>query len=307
MAPCKSICFSAFLAFVHVSAHAADPAYSADLLAQGQAGIAASENNLALLTNPGLVALDERYDFGVSGQIGPVGATQIGVSVVDAKTSKFLSLGFFYVGDKSESPPTVDLLPGWVVPGEAVANVRREHNMALTVGTDAFDRRLSFGITGALSIYNHDLQGKGTTGNLDAGIGFDATHWLVLATTARNLLPIDNAGGMPLNTGVGAKVHGRKSSLLADGSWTPEDENPWSAGGGVQQNLGDYTKARLGFRYDGPQQRQDITAGLGLGNDAGGFDFGVAIPVDGREDVVKEMVWGVSLTFAAPDLGDPPG
>jgi len=38
-----------------------------------------------------------------------------------------------------------------------------------------------------------------------------------------------------------------------------------------------------------------------------GFDFGVAVPVEGRDDIVGSTIWSVSLLLVAPDLGDAPG
>ncbi|NCG17620.1 MAG: hypothetical protein GWP91_01210 [Rhodobacterales bacterium] len=305
MPPCKSIYGSVFLAFVAASAHAADPSYSADLLGQGQAGIAASANNLALLSNPGLVALDERYEFGVSGQLGGYGATQIAVSAVDAKTAKNLALGVSYIGDKSEVEPTVNLLPGWLIPGETIANIRREHNFALILGTNALNNAVSFGLGGAFSLYAHDLEGRGMTGNLDAGMGAHLTRWLILGATGRNLIPIDNAGAMPLTGGMGLKFHSDRTSLLMDGSWQDEAKVPWIAGGGIEQAVGEYPKVRLGYRYDGPTRRQDLTGGFGVRSPEGGFDLGIAVPVDGRTDIFNGVIWSASLTFEAPDLGDP--
>ena len=186
------------LAFLHAPARAAEVVHSADLAGMGGASVAASESNAALTANPSLIALHRRYDLHAHGRLGYDSRGEWGVSAVDARTSRHVALGVIYYGDRSHPELRTSELPGWTEPGVTPSNVKRHHNIVAALAFPLFERRLSFGLSGTVSFFDHDRQGTGSTGNLDAGFGWHATEWLVLGVSGRNLLPIDGIGELPL-------------------------------------------------------------------------------------------------------------
>ena len=207
MQRCKPVFIAGFMAFFHAPAHAAEGVVAANQAAMGGAAAAASEDNSAITVNPGLLSLHERYDLHGHFQYGPSAVSRWGASVVDSRTSKWLTMGFYYAGDRGNPPIATADLPGWTLPGETPTNFLRHHNLTLGAATHGFDRRLGVGLSGTWAIFNHDLQGRGSTGNVDVGVGTRPTEWLDVGVAGRNLVPIDDIGVLPMTVVGGTRFH----------------------------------------------------------------------------------------------------
>ena len=309
MQRCKPVFVAGFLAFFHAPSQAAEGVVAANLGAMGGAAAAASEDNAAITVNPGLLALHERYDLHGHFQYGPSAVSQWGASVVDSRTSKWLTLGFYYAGDRGNPPIRTEDLPGWTLPGETPTNLRRHHNLTMGAATHAFQRRLSFGLSGTWAIFNHDLQGSGSTGNMDAGIGARPTDWLDLGVAGRNLVPVDDIGVLPMTFVGGARVHGRPGALLADVEWREEvtRNSPITVAAGGEVLIREAACVRAGWRLDGPLNEHRLTTGVAATGPAGSLDLAFELPVAPQGPTIDGLSFIVSVHLAAPKAEDPVG
>ena len=151
-------------------AFGAEDPLGADALAMGSSAIALSRSNAVTAVNPGLLGLEQRYDFEGSFVYGPGKGTHWMGAAVDGRTSSAVGLGFIYSGDVYETAPRTPELPGWTESGEDIENVKRFHDFTLGMAIPMFQRRLALGFNGNLSLANHDLAGKSTDGNGDVGL-----------------------------------------------------------------------------------------------------------------------------------------
>jgi len=210
-----------------------------------------------------------------------------------------------YQGDRAHPELRMSELPGWTEPGVVPTNIKRHHDFTLAAATHAFRRRLSIGMSGVLSMYNHDRQGQGTTGNMDFGLAAHASRWLVLGAAGRNLLPIEGVGEFPLTAVGGFRVHGQAGALAADVEWEDAATVPWSLCGGVERRVGRVPVVRAGWRWEGPERSHRFTTGFGAQGPEGSLDFGALIPVGPDEPTLGSTTWMFSMQLVAPTMDDP--
>ena len=157
--------------------------------AMGQAGSANATDNSAITMNPATMALAQRYE--IQGHLwitkGP--DTSFAVGVTDSKTS-LVALGLVYQRMRFEGGDDSREWPGWVTSGSDYAQRKRFDTVTLAAAVPVLDRRLAFGINGTLAGYNHDVQGKGVTGNIDVGITGRPVDFFNIGIVGRNLLPV---------------------------------------------------------------------------------------------------------------------
>lgn len=323
MRGCKPWLAASITAFVQLTAQAAEVVVPANLAGSGGTAMAVPEDNASITANPGLLGLEDRYDL--HGQIayGPDGLVRWAASAADARTSKWLDLGFHYSGSKGNPPPVNQELPGWSVVGEEVTNRQQFHQFALAAGGGVLDHRLAFGLGGTLVIYDHEHLGGGSMADLDAGIGIRAAEWLDFGLAGRNLIPlesddtnlpaterslVDRGSLLPMTFGVGANLHGKPGALLADGEWRPTEENlPIVVAAGGELPLGAMPRLRAGWRYEGPAEQHQVTAGLGAIDQAGSFDVAARVPVGAGQPTFDGLSFLLSVTLHAPTADDPTG
>ncbi|MEQ1506907.1 MAG: hypothetical protein ABMB14_32065 [Myxococcota bacterium] len=176
--------------FLASAASAADVGTGANLLGMGGVGAAASHDNAAITLNPGLLALEDRYDFQGQFAYGPDAGLHWGFSAADARGGDHkLAGGFSYTGDVYAPPLTVDDLPGWVIEGEEIPNRRRQHEFALGLAIPFAGRRVAVGLSGNLGLFDFDRGGNGAAFDLDAEVGWRPVQPLTLGLSARNVVP----------------------------------------------------------------------------------------------------------------------
>lgn len=301
LGPMLMVCFAPLN-----GAWALDTAHTADTFAMGSVGVAHPRTNASVGLNPGLLAISRRYDIEAAYGGGPTGVRQWSVSAVDSRSSLRWAGGFSYGFDRSEPDATIDDLPGWVIGGGEPSNVRRRHDLAFSGGVNAFQRRLSVGVTGNLNVYNHDLQGEGSQWDIHAGVGARPLEPWWLGVSVRNMLSGRRAIDRPLEVVGGSYVEPvDRLSLAADFGWTeasgPQSPDFFFAGAGAEWAL-DAGALRTGWRWTGDSDVHFATAGFGLGSREGMLSYGVSVPVAGLQGALglADTVHMVSIHIQAP-------
>lgn len=278
------------------AAHAAPDLVGADRVAMGSASLAAHDNNAAITTNPGLLALTDRYDFSAQLGIGP--GMHWGATAMDGRTAENVAMGFTYAGDRYEPALAVDELPGWTVPGDDIPNMKREHDFALALSGALAEDRVAFGVGGHLAVYDNDRNGKGTTGNVDVGVGLRPTDFLTVGVAGNNLVPLDVLGDRPMRVGTGVMLHGAPAAIEVDGGWVASDEGaPFFLDAGTELRPG-AARLRVGGRYDGPTATPAVTGGVGIAGEGGALEYGIEVPLGGAGPIAH--VFGVRFGAPAP-------
>lgn len=292
------------LLLASAAALAADVVQGANTAAMGGVGVAAPSDNAAITLNPGLIGLVERFDFHAHFRLGPTGDLQWAATAIDSRTSERFGAGFAYSGDRYDPPLTNNELPGWSLPGEELANRRRQDDFTLGLGVPLLGRRLSLGASVLFSRFNHDRDGKGSTADVHVGIGVRPVEWLTVGAGIRNLAPIPSPQDRPLSWVAGARLEATRAAIEGNvwSSTDPLAPSSWSiaAGGEVSPTVG--TRVRLGMFRDGPLQRTRLTAGFGLVSErGGGLDYALMVPVAGQELRPGTLVHQIAVRFSAPD------
>ena len=314
---CKPIVASLFLAFVHGAAAAASPVLDAAQAGMGGTAAAASLENAAMTTNPSLIGLHRRYDFSGHARFGYDAATEWGVSAVDGRTSNWITMGLLYRGYKAHPTLTTSDLPGWSIPGATPSNIKRRHDVILALAGHVFQDRLAFGLSGTVLFYDHDRQGQGSTGNMDAGLSAHATRFLVLGVAGRNLLPVEGSGDLPMSGVAGFRLYGDPGTIRADLEWQDLNQDPWYSSGknaspwtgavGLERRFGNVTALRGGYRWSGPDGNMHrVTTGLGLMGPEGSIEFGAMIPVGPNEPTLRSTAVLMTINLQAPDMDQVP-
>lgn len=281
--------------FTPVWAAASPDVVGADSVGMGSTSVAAFDSNAAITTNPGLLALTDRYDFSAQFGIGP--GLHWAATGMDGRTAEDFSLGFSYSGDRYEPTLSVEELPGWVEPNTDVANMKRSHDLALAGSGSLADDTIAFGVGGHISLYNHDRNGKGTTGNVDAGIGYRPVEALTLGLAGNNLVPIDPLRDRPLRIAAGVRLDGKPAALEVDGGWVQEEDGvPVFLDAGAEARPGS-ARLRAGGRYYGPTGVPSVTGGIGVAGDGGAIEYGIDIPLGPDGGPIAHVV---GVRFGAP-------
>jgi len=305
MIPCKRLSFF-FLSTLYAPIALASPAgeaVGAEALAMGGAAAASPDDNSAVTLNPATIALSERYDLHGLFRYGPGAGLHWGATIVDSRTSKHLAAGLAYTGTRFDGPLVPGEMAGWKLPGVPVPNEKRVHDITFALAVPLLDRRLSLGVNGNVSRYDHDRFGEGTAFNTDFGLALRPVDWLVFSAVGRNLLPLDHFGDRPFgllgalrlqDDGIGA--------VEVDVEWVDLEADRrigWAAG--AAKTLGKSAVLRAGFRDDVLRERQDVTFGFSLRGGNASITWGAAVPLGMGGDTLKGMVNQVGITFDMPD------
>lgn len=299
----SSLMRSAFLApalFVAVGAAHATDVVSAQLAGIGGASLADPRDNSGITVNPATLSLIERYDIQGMFVGGPSGDLRWNASAVDGRTSKLLSFGLAYNGGILSTAFHPSELPGWVPSDETPVNSRQIHDITFGLAAPFFDRKLSIGLNGTLSIFKGDYVGSGVTGNIDLGAATRPVEWVTVGFVARNLLPIADQADIPTALALGVRG-GKEDMILAavDAQVRTEQvvTSPWSVRAGLEGTI-KFAKLRAGWDWDGDRGWHQISWGLGLGDiKIGSIDYAMQIPLTGSAFVFADVTHTVSLTI----------
>ncbi|MFT4624633.1 MAG: hypothetical protein ACI8PZ_003292 [Myxococcota bacterium] len=285
-------------------AFAADDAPTARSSAMGASRVALPHDNATVAASPGLAGLYDRFDIHAAGGLGPSGGLHWSASAIDSHTSKFIAIGFAYAGDRYEPEFRASELPGWTPKRIEPTNVKRYHDLSLVAGLPLLNRRMCIGVGGTWSMYNHDAQGQGASGDLDVGIGANPVDDLTLAVVAEHLLPGDPTGDRPFGVAGGA-AYGNTGPVIAtaEAGWTDGVASPWSFGGGLEGVAGG-GRVRAGARHNGPAIGPStwVTWGVAIANESSEFGYAMRIPTDAGSDTARSIVHTLGIQFAAPRI-----
>jgi hypothetical protein len=286
-----------------LSARAAEVG-GARVVGMGDADIAAADDNAAITASPGVLGLQERYDFSGMFRAGPTGDLQWGAAIMDSHTTPSVAFGLAYVGGITDPPIGSDELPGWKLADGDVSDLRHDNQFTASIAAPLWERRISIGLSGDLLFYHRDVTGSGTTGNLALGAGFAPFPALVIGLVGRDLIPVHGPATVPATVGVGVRgIEKKWGAVEADGVWHPE-VHAFDVSGGLEAKLG-YARVRVGARSLGALDERQLTWGLGAEGESASFEYGMVIPV-GPAFSTNALEHVVSLRVGAPDLDKEP-
>ena len=111
-----------------------DDVVGANILGMGGASAAHPADNSAITVNPGVIALESRYDISALFGYGPTQDVGWGMSVSDSQTNEWIGFGASYYGSIFDPPFRNDELPGWSPVGVDPINMKRTHTVGVGVG-----------------------------------------------------------------------------------------------------------------------------------------------------------------------------
>lgn len=289
-------------------AYAGDEGLGANLIAMGSVGAAASRDNAAISVNPGLLALHARYDIQGQAQYGPYKGLHWGVSGMDARTSKILALGIAYKGDSSNPPLAEVDMPGWWEPDTEIPNRKRYHDVAASFGVPLLDRRLSLGLGGNFSYFDHDRQGDGWTLDGHAGVGIKPVEPLVFGLSLRNFVhtrldrPLAVRGGVrfaPSVVALEANVEWKDTDTVGMPLW-------FGAGADLPVPVAEgQLHIRAGYNREASAGVNSLSAGIGFEERGAVIEYGLSVPVIGDLSF-EDTIHALQIRFSTAPEGAPP-
>ena len=271
---------------------------SAELSAMGGGAVAEPSDAIVLRTNPGAIALVERYEATLQADFGPAADKRWGALVVDAKTNARVGFGIGYQGGQT-NPPFLDAeLPPFTVTGQDPVNTKDRHEIVAGLGVNLLDRRLSFGASGDVRIYDDAWQGKGVTGNLALGVAAQPIPEITVGASVRDVIPMTAAPDRPLRFDVGVRGDLPAGGDVVGMAFSAQGQLGWVDNGqpGAQQLRASLCAVgslrgislRTGWAWDGDDARWADTlgrsghsarVGVGFATGAGTFDYALVVPV----------------------------
>lgn len=281
-------------------AMAADRVEGSETLATGHNAVANPLSNSAVSANPAAIAVVERYDFSFAAAYGQRGL-HWNVAASDSRTSDAVAFGLTYSGDRFNPPLQTWELPGWSVPGQAVTNEKRNHDLGAALAVPMFGRKLSIGIGGSVSFFNHARQGDGRSGNMSGGITLHPQEDLVIGVSARNVLPLDDPNqDRPMEI-LGGLYLGdvRVGALTLEGGVRPEREHLLVLGAGGEAAVSEGVYLRGGWRLE--DGAHELTFGGAAGTEQASLGLAFGLPTD---SLLRPVDWTVclSLRVEGPDF-----
>jgi hypothetical protein len=276
----------------------ADDHATAPIAAMGGASVADPVDLTTIRTNPAAVGLSERYDVQGLFAYGADRSMRWGAAIADGRTNDHLSFGLSYMGGITFPGFLPAELPPYAITDEEPINKKQRHDIALAASVPVLDRRLAFGLVGNVTFFNQAWNGKGTTGNLGAGIAAHPIDQLTIGFSARDILPIKDQPDLPATLTLGAR--GGVDEIFigtAEADFRLEDTggSRWNARVGLQGAI-QAARIRAGYVWQGDALRHVVTWGLGAASSAGSIDYAMQIPANLPGMKFGDVVHTISLT-----------
>lgn len=237
----------------------------------GQAYTGVAEGTSAMYFNPGGVASKMMYQAEGLYEYTPTGSV-LNASIIDSKTNPDVAAGIAYSyhfgnGDHSG-------LSG--------------HDVRLAIALPALPERISIGVAGRYMNVKQDIPDEGSVEllngfTLDAGALFRVSEMVQLGVAGKNLLDICNKAATcstiaPTTVAGGLSIGDNKSFVVAldggaDLTSDPDSVHPFFQGG-VEYFAGGVVPLRVGYQRLQVDERNMLTAGLGLRLKTAGIDAG---------------------------------
>jgi hypothetical protein len=275
-------------------------------LAEAGTALARGQNNVGIVSNPGLLGLESRYSLSGFGQLGPQDRRGWGVSALDSTTSDFYALGLSYSGSTEEPSLSDEDLPGWTPSGKTPDNVKRHHDITMAIGVPILQRFLSVGAHVDWALYDHDQQGTGSVADVGLGLAGRPTAWLTLGVALRNLWSGDPLGDHPLGAGGGAQAAWKHGGLNLESTWDVYQDSPGVALGG---HLGTPKwRVHAGWRQsDLSQSHQAASTGLSYHAPTLTLAYGLSAPLGDDDMSGWTHMLGLQIPMSVPGAEGPNG
>lgn len=279
----KPIAIAALAIAFATQAEAGEDVHGARTASMGSAAAADPSDDSAVTVNPSLLGLTERYDGDFQLRVGGPDLITVGGSAVDSRTASPVAFGLTYQFSKRNPPLTEDDLPGWVPLDEDPTNFQNTHLMAAGLAVPVLDRKLSFGVSGTVLIWNHEHQGSGIAHDYDVGIAAAPFEALSIGVTGRNLVPFPSVPvDMDPSILGGVSLHGAVGALAVDGEYRLDPTAaPFALRAGAELTPGS-GRLRAGFRSEGGSDSW-LTWGFGAQNDTSAVEYGMSLPLSGLD------------------------
>lgn len=174
----------AFLALLLSWGAQAQTPFSTEQIGMGGVGVARTDssgfrNGAAMVLEPGFFSYSEvRWGQGFS----------LGQAMREVRPDTAVGASFGYTWGKSNLPPTLDEMPGWIAPGEALTNARESREFRGAGGVRLLGGRLGLGIGGRYVRDDSELGGEQSHTQVDVSAAGILAQGVSLAVGARNLI-----------------------------------------------------------------------------------------------------------------------
>jgi hypothetical protein len=174
----------AFLALLLSGGAQAQTPFSAEQIGMGGAGVARTDssgfrNGAAMVLAPGFYTYSE---------IGWGQGFSLGQAMREVRPDTAVGASFGYTWGKSNLPPTLDEMPGWIEPGELLTNARTSREFRGAGGVRLLGGRLGLGIGGRYVQDDSELGGEQSQAQVDVSAAGILAEGVSLALGAKNLI-----------------------------------------------------------------------------------------------------------------------
>lgn len=287
-----------WLAALAPAAHAADPIASGDF-ASGSTGRANPRSLSAIITSPGVIALDRQYTIGGSARFGPQKTRSFQAGASDSVTGP-VALGLMWAGEWSSPPIPDDELPGWRIPDADTENPTEQSTIGGALGGAFAQRKVGVGIGVSYHRYKSFYRDASGVVDLSAGVSGKLGDQVVVAAAVRDLLPSTDFTGAPLTIEGGLRWGPSPWFAIEADLWADMvslDAPALGVGVGGVAWAAKTVPIRLGYTRDGVEDLDVLTAGVGAGSDKGSLEYAFGLPLGGIDENVGALgTWhGLSL------------
>jgi hypothetical protein len=277
----------AFVVLLFGGAAWAQVPFSVEQAGMGGAGVARTDssgfrNGAAMMLEPGFFSYSElNWGQGFS----------LGQAVREVQTDTSVGSSFGYSWGKSDLPPTLDEMPGWVLPGEVLSNARERKEFRGASGIRLLNGRLGLGVGGRYWRDDSELGGLETDFQFDLSAAGQLAEGVTLAAGANNLLQ-DSTEPMRLELGLWwSAVEAFKFALDA-----VYEEGRVGGRAGAELGLGPAIRLRGGYHFS--EVSQSLGAGIGLLGEGTRIDYALSLETFGADKGI--MAHTLAVFIAVP-------
>lgn len=263
----------AFLALLLGTSATAQTPFSPEQMGMGGAGVARTDssgfrNAAAMMLEPGFFTYSEmNWGHGFS----------LGQALREVRTDTAVGASFGYSWARSNLPPTLDEMPGWIEPGEELTNARKSRDFRGAGGIRLLDGRLALGLGGQFLRDDSELGGVQSTYQMDVSAAGQLAEGVSLALGARNLLA---EGEDPLRLELGLWWSAVETFHFALDAIFEEGVVQGRVGG--ELGLGPAIRLRGGGYFS--ELSQGFGAGFALLGEGTRLDYSISKALGGLED-----------------------
>lgn len=262
-------------------------------MALGGASMAVAQDPSNVVSAPGTLPMEVRYETRALGFLAPGGVRGVQATAVDSRTGP-VTLGVTW---RWLQDPDLDLesseLPGWTEPGATLVNGSTAQQVGVGAAVSTQDRRASIGLGGTRWWRVADVAGTGSGWRLGGSLAVRPHDTLVLAAGGSGPILAEGArnteGEARLNAGFRwqpAEVWG----LVGD-VFVPLPREGLAVGLGTEGTVQEVVALRAGWYHASQAGVDALTAGLALQGEPASLEYGVR--VDLRTPAEGTPAWHV--------------